>query len=550
MKKYILSSSLILLSSFLISVLSGCAIKNDIDYPTVESQISQIEVEGLTESATISAKNLTVTMTIDDTADLSSLAVTKLRVTNDAEIIPDASACIDADNFPSSSFTSLDSLDSSADTRIDFSNPVTFTLRTYQDYVWTVTVTQTIERDIELENQIGDAEIDEDAHTVVIYVASTQDLSAITVNTFNLGGEHGTVSPDPTDYDTYDFSTTQTFYVTHAWETSSTAWTVNVYNTDDDSVSATASVFTMATSATVSGTVSQSGLVPTVEYKTGSSSSWTEATDLTAKGTSFSAALSSLTPGTDYDLRVCIDGDVYSELSFTTAPATELTNGSFENWSQTDGRWDPSGEDEDVWWSTGNAGSYSFIGNITTPTTESVKGYAVLMETKWAAIKLASASIFTGTFELDGTNGILQFGRPFTTFPTGLKFYYQYEMMDIDYLGSSIPEWLEDSKGTPDTCSVYIALIDSEDTYEVRTRPSTRKLFDPHDDCVIAYGQFNAWESTTGGYQEVTIPIEYYYTDRTPTYIIIVAAASKYGDYFVGGDGSTMYLDEMELLYE
>ena len=33
-------------------------------------------------------------------------------------------------------------------------------------------------------------------------------------------------------------------------------------------------------------------------------------------------------------------------------------------------------------------------------------------------------------------------------------------------------------------------------------------------------------------------------------YIIIVAAASKYGDYFIGGVGSTLWLDEMELVYE
>lgn len=32
-------------------------------------------------------------------------------------------------------------------------------------------------------------------------------------------------------------------------------------------------------------------------------------------------------------------------------------------------------------------------------------------------------------------------------------------------------------------------------------------------------------------------------------YIIIVASSSKYGDYFTGGDGSIMYLDDLELVY-
>ena len=37
--------------------------------------------------------------------------------------------------------------------------------------------------------------------------------------------------------------------------------------------------------------------------------------------------------------------------------------------------------------------------------------------------------------------------------------------------------------------------------------------------------------------------------DRAPKYIIVVASASKYGDYFIGGVGSTLWLDEMELIY-
>ena len=540
------------------AVISSCAIRNDIDYPTVISQITAMEVEGQRGesssegSATISTKNNTVTMYVDDSVDLSALQITRLSVSNDATITPDPDACVDADNFPTSSFTSVDELGSSADTRVDFSNPVTFTLHTYQDYIWTVTVTQIVDREIDLENQYGDAIIDETTHVAIVYVTSTQSLSAIKVNTFNLGGEHGTVDPDPTQYDTYDFSTVQTFNVTHAWETEPTEWSVYVYNAENDEAYATASVFAMSTSAYVDGTVSQSSLTPVVQYKANGASSWSEvsSSDITKSGTTFSCQLTGLTPGTKYSLRVNVDDVEGDETTFTTVAAIELTNGGFENWYQSSSCWYPYGESDEPFWGTGNEGSSSFIGNITTPTTESVKGYAVLMETKWAAIKLAAGDIFTGTFEIDGTNGILQFGREFTSFPTGLKFYYQYEMAAIDRIGSSAPEWLEDSKGNPDTCSVYIALIDSDEPYEVRTRPSTRKLFDPTDECVIAYGSFYNWETTTGGYNEVTIPIEYYYKDRTPTYIIIVAASSKYGDYFVGGDGSTMYLDEMELLYE
>ena len=110
------------------AVISSCAIRNDIDYPTVISQITAMEVEGQRGesssegSATISTKTNTVTMYVDDSVDLSALQITRLSVSNDATITPDADACVDADNFPTSSFTSVDELGSSADTRVDFTN--------------------------------------------------------------------------------------------------------------------------------------------------------------------------------------------------------------------------------------------------------------------------------------------------------------------------------------------------------------------------------------------------------------------------------------------
>jgi hypothetical protein len=35
-----------------------------------------------------------------------------------------------------------------------------------------------------------------------------------------------------------------------------------------------------------------------------------------------------------------------------------------------------------------------------------------------------------------------------------------------------------------------------------------------------------------------------------PTHILVVASSSKYGDFFTGGVGSTMVLDNMKLIYE
>ena len=90
--------------------------------------------------------------------------------------------------------------------------------------------------------------------------------------------------------------------------------------------------------------------------------------------------------------------------------------------------------------------------------------------------------------------------------------------------------------------------LGQSEPYEIRTRPSVRKVFDKNDANIIAYGEFISGSSTSS-YQQITIPLEYR-ANRTPRYIVIVCSASKYGDYFIGGEGSTLWLDEMELVYE
>ena len=69
----------------------------------------------------------------------------------------------------------------------------------------------------------------------------------------------------------------------------------------------------------------------------------------------------------------------------------------------------------------------------------------------------------------------------------------------------------------------------------------------PH---IIAYGELSAEEAKgTGDWQEFTIDLEYRDLTRVPKYIIVVASASKYGDYFTGSTSSVMYIDDFELVY-
>ena len=543
------AGSLCLLLSLLVA---SCAIENDIPYPIIEASIESIEVEGqrgaeenVFTAATINKTARTVLLYVNDSVDITKLKITRLKITEDAELIPDSAACVNYEKFPNTGFASLDSIPMSSNTRMNFSSPVNFTLRTYQDYVWQVTVKQIVQRDIEVDGLVRTV-IDENSKNVIIYVGSDQNLSNLNVTKMNLGGEFGKVSPDPTTIK--DYSSPVKFNVRRSWEEYSYEWTVFVYN-DKGNSGGSSDVFPMTTKAILKGSI-QSGKTPVIEYAAQSESSWKSvpSSDVTVSGTSYIATLSGLKASTTYKYRVSVDGTAGSEQTFTTVAAVALENGKLENWSQDGKVWNPYSADANPFWGTGNPGAANFIGNLTEPTDESISGKAALLETKNAIIKLGAGNLFTGDFALDGLNGLLHFGRPFTSFPSALRLYYKYTSTTINMIGDNVGD-LASLKGEPDMCQIYIALSDKSEPYEIKNDPKNRKLFDPQDSNIIAYGEFTS-NQTTSSYKQIEIPLEYRYTDRTPKYIIIVASSSKYGDYYIGGVGSKLWLDEMELVYE
>ena len=537
----------------LLTVVS-CAIENDIPYPIVEASIESMVVEGqrgadsnVFAEATINKSARTVTIYVNDSVDVTKLKVTCLKITPGAELIPDSTACVDFQKFPAEGFTSLDSIPASSNTRMDFSSPVHFTLRTYQDYVWTVSVQQLIQRDVEVEGMV-DCVIDDNSRVVIVYVGQDQDLTNLNVTKMNLGGEFGTVSPDPTIIK--DYSSPVKFYVRRSWEEYSYEWTVYVYKDSEEAGGGTTEAFAMTTRATVNGKI-QSGKTPVVEYCKQNATSWTTvpAANVSVSGNSFTATLTGLNASTAYKYRISVDGTVGSEQTFTTAAATPLENGSMEEWSQDDKQWNPWTAGKDAFWGTGNKGSKFINKNITSPVDDSVSGKAAYLESMNALnLKLAAGNLFTGDFELDGMNGLLHFGRPFTSFPTSLRLYYKYTPATIDMIGDNVGD-LATLKGQTDMFQIYIALSDKSEPYEIRNNPKNRQLFDPEDDGIIAYGEYTSSE-TVSTYKQLEIPLEYRATNRTPKYIIVVASSSKYGDYYIGGVGSKLWLDEMELVYE
>ena len=83
--------------------------------------------------------------------------------------------------------------------------------------------------------------------------------------------------------------------------------------------------------------------------------------------------------------------------------------------------------------------------------------------------------------------------------------------------------------------------------FHVNTNTAT--FINLNDTNIIAYGELTSNEATNG-YKAFKIDLKYRNTTDTPTYIVIVATASKYGDYFSGATSSVLYVDNFSLGFD
>lgn len=293
---------------------------------------------------------------------------------------------------------------------------------------------------------------------------------------------------------------------------------------------------------------------------------WTDVAT-TASESTYTAMLTGLTASTTYEYRLANgEGEsIGSVKEFTTGGTdlkTTLQNGGFEDWYKSGRVWYAATQtdvsNKTYMWDSSNPGSGSFGFNPTTGSTDIKHGgnYSAKLETQYAYIKLAAASLYYGRFnDLVGTSGAkIDFGQPFTSRPIALKGYFQYAPVAIDRVGGSQPANTV-SKGDMDVCSIFIIL--SKGTYQLNntitsTLLSEEKVKDT--DQFIAYGELPISEcvSTNGQWKKFNIPLKYKEDafGEEPTHLIIVCSSSKYGDYFTGGTGSTLYLDDFELIYD
>lgn len=307
-----------------------------------------------------------------------------------------------------------------------------------------------------------------------------------------------------------------------------------------------------------------------------------------AEGT-YMVELTGLVPETEYMYTLVLGGEVIGEArTFTTEAAPNLPNASFEYVSLVSGEsyykfYDPNcGVEEGsyMFWGSGNGeGSEGVNGSAnmgivitSVDTNDKIDGnQSVVAQSSSMVGMLAAGNLFTGQFAgLVGTSGgKVNFGRPWTSRPTAMRIWCKYTTGKFNILDESLGlgvtkddydraqvkvalgTWSYRTYGGTADCPVHINTTDPSTFVDFYTDASTIANGD-----VIIYNDgysINKGEkvtATTTGWIEYVIPIEYRDLNTYPTHIIVSCAASQFGDYFVGYDGTKLWIDAVELIYE
>ena len=357
------------------------------------------------------------------------------------------------------------------------------------------------------------------------------------------------------------------------------------------------SVNAWAKLAYLEGTVTDNGVdlssgTIAFQYRKKDAADWTTAAASLDNGT-YKATIKGLDPETVYESRLVYNEDIYEGTvkEFTTEAATALYNGGFDNWYQNQKAWYPILEADatsfdnhqgylNSFWDSGNMGAVTMDVN---PTTEEItdihSGSAAKLASQFVGVdlgitkigKFAAGNLYTGHYYetvMSPMGAKLFFGQPFTSRPTQLKGWFKYNRgTNIDNGDDPYKSQLEATGG--DLCSVYIALADNVGldgggqnyAFEIDNtlgadEPDNFKYknaidYTENNPHIIAYGSITDEEAKgTGNWQKFTIDLKYRDLTRVPKYIIVVASASKFGDYFTGSGQSVMYVDDFELVYD
>lgn len=284
------------------------------------------------------------------------------------------------------------------------------------------------------------------------------------------------------------------------------------------------------------------------KYKKAVDSEWQtiEAQKVEDTASEYSAKLTSLDFGTEYEYKIVCGDNEGDVLTFTTEKFVEIPNLNFENWSQNGKKWYPNSDTSNSYWATGNEGvttlPTSSSNSVPVEGGDALNGKAAKLQTVTvAAVGYAAGNLFIGEYKTNYEDmaSSVQFGRPYEgARPLKLSGYYKYTPGTSMNKNGKIPS---DRTLTVDECDIYIKLWSGGE--------------------VIAESHF-VTNQTVSEYTKFELPVEYTDTSKYPDKITIVATSSRYGGEFEGSGllgtkvvgqvsaGSTLYVDEFSLSYE
>ena len=280
---------------------------------------------------------------------------------------------------------------------------------------------------------------------------------------------------------------------------------------------------------------------------------WNEVEAVLGTDGNYVAQFDNFFAATTYAYKLVVDGEDFGKnLSIATAPGAQLPNGDMERWHTAS--WVlPYGQGDTPFWLTGNEGGNMVGATLTQSSTDVRPGstgqYSAQLKSQFASLmgigKFAAGNLFTGTFVLNGMDGIVTFGRDFsyTAKPKSLSFWMKNNEGTIDQ-GSH-------ASGT-DIYTVMVIITDGK-TFSVNTKDeSTFLKVDQLGTTpgVIGYGYITGSDSRAEWTQE-TINITYRedMANQKPKKIVVSFTPSGYGDYFCGSTSSWMYVDDIVLNY-
>ena len=281
--------------------------------------------------------------------------------------------------------------------------------------------------------------------------------------------------------------------------------------------------------------------------------SWTEVEAVAMGNGIYAAQSTDFACNMSYSYKLVVDGVEYgTTLVETTAAGAQIPNGDMERWSKPT-FWLPYGEGDAPFWLTGNEGG-NMAGAVLTQPSDDVRpgstgSQSAYLKSQKASVlgigKFAAGNLFTGTFALNGMDGIVTFGR------------------DFQFAGKpkSISFWMKNNEGTINEGShasgtdIYtiMVLITDGTTYAVNTKDTSTFLTMDSlatRDGIIAYGYIQGSDSRAE-WTEETIQINYREDMKSvmPKKLVVSFTPSGYGDYFCGSTSSWMYVDDIVLNY-